>query len=65
METWFFYLILGAFPALIAFAAVYKYVEVMRASRCTYAAPLAMGTGSRRQSSANAGAESRGWSGIL
>ncbi len=30
---WFFYLILAAFPALIVFAAVYKYMEVAQAAR--------------------------------
>ncbi len=30
---WFLYLMLGAFPALIAFAAIYKYFEVVQASR--------------------------------
>jgi hypothetical protein len=30
---WFFYLILAAFPALIVFAAVYKYMEVTQAAR--------------------------------
>jgi hypothetical protein len=30
---WFVYLILAAFPGLIAFAAIYKYFEVRRASR--------------------------------
>ena len=31
--VWFLYLMLGAFPALIAFAAIYKYFEVLQASR--------------------------------
>jgi hypothetical protein len=30
---WFVYLVLAAFPGLIAFAAIYKYFEVRRASR--------------------------------